>query len=262
MLITSVAVSLLAVSSGAHATILLQDNFNDNSIDGAKWNVVTTGIPQGSAAVVETGGEIQLINRGHLTTASEFQPGSPSIGTLLISGEWTFGSSIDYFEVFTRSDGTPNAAQGYGETGFGIGFFVGNQFDTAYILRRANGGHVETMAVTPDGAADFSSGTFDFVITDDGDNLTFLLTEQANPSNSVFLSGNYSTPYPVNLVTFHNREKLAGTNISYLDNVNISATPAVPEPSTYALAAIGLFGIGIVGWRQQNRAKTTRPYQY
>lgn len=36
-----------------NAAILLQDTFDDNSLDSSKWAVVTTGIPQNPKSVVE-----------------------------------------------------------------------------------------------------------------------------------------------------------------------------------------------------------------
>jgi hypothetical protein len=46
---------------------LLQDNFNDNSLDTSKWRI-DTSVERGPASVTETAQAIQLMNRGHLIT--------------------------------------------------------------------------------------------------------------------------------------------------------------------------------------------------
>jgi hypothetical protein len=238
----------LGASSTSQATVaLVQDSFDDNSLDASKWTTATTGIPQGSAAVNETGGVVQLVNRGHLNTLNHFQPGAPGIGELTITGEWRFDSSIDVMAVLTRSDGTPNPGQGFGETSFGLKFQTRADDGVVLISTRTNGSS-NILAQSVIGAlTGLTTTTLDFVIKDDGFNVSYSMTDQSDPSNTAMVSTTEGTAFASNLVTFHNRELLLGTNISYLDNVSIQSS--VPEPSAALLiSAAGVFAIALRGW--------------
>lgn len=46
----------------------------------------------------------------------------------------------------------------------------------------------------------------------------------------------------------------AGSGFAFgIDNIVFNSTPAVPEPSTYAMAVLGLLGLGLFGWRRRAR---------
>ena len=233
---------LIASHSGAAAAlVLLQDNFNDNSIDASKWSVVTAGIPLafGAASVTETGQRIRLQGRGHLNSAQNFAPGSPGVGGLKITGTWTFGSD-DFLQILTRSSGT--ASSPWGETTSGIEMFAhtGNnqlQWNTRGSAIISGG----TSVVLPHGID--LDDVFSFEFTDDGFNLRATLTEVGNPLNTGTITGTSSFASATNLITFHNRE--ASTKVAYLDNVLVTSLNRVPEPDSAALALLAIVALGV-----------------
>lgn len=219
------------------ADILLQDDFNDNSLDASKWWVNLTGIPQDPKSVTETGGHIALEGRGHLNTAQQFDPATYA-NPIEITGQWTYISGGDFFQVLTRSSGQPSG--GYGETSSGIEFYL-PVFS------------VSSMSISGRGAAvsglvrDFShltlgtNNVFNFRIVDDGTNLLWQMVDADNPSNQGWAMATSTTNMPTDYIVFHNRES---GNRSDLDNVLIVE---MPEPS----ALVGLFGlaaVGLVAW--------------
>jgi hypothetical protein len=221
--------SLLGPTSAAYP-ILLQDNFDDNSLDASKWNAVTAGIPQAGASVVEANSRLQMTGRGHLVSAQQFDPAD---GGIRVEGRWTFGSD-DFMQVLTRSDGQPSG--GFGETLNGIEFFAFDGNDQMSISQRVNG--VSTNLGTT--AIDISAGdVFDFLITDDGDNLLFQLTQVGGDGTTAQLVGASSQSYAQNFLAFHNRES---GRVAFLDDVVVSSLQAVPEPAS---VAIWLF-VGVV----------------
>lgn len=201
----------------AQAQVLLQDNFDDNALDPALW-MVDTAIPQGAASVVETGQHVELTNRGHLITVQEFDPATFDV--LAVSGEWTFATGDDFMQVLTRSDGQP--AGGFGETFNGIEFFVFPDADQVGISARVDG----ASTTLGSGSAPINTGeTFTFVITDDGTNVSFQLTEVGGDGTTITLNGSSGTAYALDHVVFHNREFSGITHVAHLDNVAIAGTP-------------------------------------
>ena len=151
-----------------------------------------------------------------------------------------------FLQVLTRSDGIPSET--YGETRKGLEFQVVGltAFDnvgTLTIGQRTGNAFVRLATSRPDQLGNWPDGTFDFTITDDGNNVSFDVTEVGNPANSIFLSTTDSTVAPSNLVTFHNRERYAGRKLAFLDNVKIeSLTRTEPEPSNGVV-------LGNSGWQ-------------
>ena len=202
---------------GGGASVLLQDNFNDNSIDPAKWNVVLSGIPDGPS-VTETGGEIRLTSRGHLNTVQQFDP---ALGGLKITGTWEFGSD-DFIQVLTRSDGTPGG--GYGETNNGIEVYAHTGSNQLQI--RGKGGATVTGAVNGVFSGNVGNGTtYYFEFTDDGTNLSATLTEVGNPAKTATATATSTSVMGSNLVVFHNREN---GRTSFLDDVLIMSSGLPP----------------------------------
>ena len=87
------------------AGVLLKDNFNDNSLDTAKWVVYADTRITPGASVTEVRQWIEMHNRGHLVTVDEFMP--TATGGVTIRGRVTFVDSEfeDSFQVRTRTDG-------------------------------------------------------------------------------------------------------------------------------------------------------------
>ena len=198
------------------------DDFNDNSLSSF-WTT-NTNIPQGGASVTEQNGRIELVGRGHLITAQQFDPVPCGIK---ITGRWTFVDNEDFLQILVRSDGLP--AGTYGETANGIEFFL-NQNDTVKNLQ-IRSQNDNTITVTQDTMGQLTSAgagqAFDFIIEDKGNGqLSFTMTQVGNPGNTATATATVTSDNSAqNFIVFHNRE---GGHASYLDNVSITqfCTPA------------------------------------
>lgn len=220
--------SFLGPTNGA--AIYLKDNFDDNSLDASKWKVVTAGVPNGGGSVTETNSRIQLNGRAHLVTQNQFLP--TDFG-LRIEGRYTFGSD-DFLQVLTRSDGTPGGS--FGETLNGIEFAVIDASNTMSISRKINGASVSLGSLS----LDVTTGeVFNFLITDDGNRLTFALTQLGGDGTTAQLSAVSNQVYLQNFVVFHNREN---GRTSFLDDVVISQM-FIPEPATATLGLLSVAGL-------------------
>jgi hypothetical protein len=245
---------LLVISSGrwpAHGdTVLLQDNFNDNSLDPTKWTTVLPDIP-GTPSVTEQNQHIEITDRGYLVTASQYDPSL--VGPLTLTGTWTFDTSAfafqqeDYMEVFTRSDAVPYGAP-YGEVHNGVGFILhmqgdnpGNMWIADYEYGKGSAELAETPIVIRNG------DSFHFTIQDDGLHVTFSVQQINGPASGV-LTADVATHFSENHIVFYNAQR--DTNpvpkLSILDDVRL--TGAVPEPSS-----ILLLGCGIAAWPVTHR---------
>ena len=226
----------------ARAGVLVQDNFNDNSIDQTKW----TPNPN-SGTVVEANGRIEITNRGYLDTAAQYDPLVQ--GPLRITGEWTFQNADwpghDIMAVLTRSDAVPTGT--YRETQNGIEFQL-NGDGGLRILSRVNG--VETY-LAPILDFEVNSGErFFFDARDDGLNLSFFVQQIGGAGRSASLTATSPLDFGSDLIVFHNREN---SSTAYLDNVTIEQ---VPEPSTFVLASLG--SLGILGYAVKRRNRRVR----
>ena len=83
---TLAIVLAIGFASFASATTLLQDDFNDNSLDASKWTVVKT---DSQSVVADVNQQIELQRGGILNTASSFDPDTPAYdGGIKITGQW------------------------------------------------------------------------------------------------------------------------------------------------------------------------------
>ncbi len=214
---------------GLGGPILLQDRFNDNSLDATKWTV-NTAIPQGGASVTETNNRIELVGRAHLNTVQDFNPAT--LGGLTVRGRWTFQSGDDFMQILTRSDGTP--AGGYGETNRGVQFLA-SETSTANNVSIGGAGGASVTGPVNSNLTILAGETYDFQLVDSGNGLSMLLKQVGGPKAAVATAASTST-FATNLVTFHNRES---GRVSHLDNVVIAA--GLPE--ALALAGGGAFTV-------------------
>lgn len=148
--------------------------------------------------------------------------------------------------MLTRSDGVPTSP--YGETRYGLefqstGLAAFNNVGSLKIGQRMDDLFIPLARSQPDKLASWKNGTFDFTITDDGNAVSFEMTEVGNPANSLSISAVDPTVYPGNLVTFHNRERYLSTKKAFLDDVRIeSLTLSESGPPTVVV-------LGNSGWQ-------------
>lgn len=216
-------------TAGLGGPVLLEDRFNDNSLDGTKWTV-NTAIPQGGASVTETNNRIQLVGRAHLNTAQQFDP--EALGGLTVRGRWTYQSADDMMQILTRSDGTP--AGDYGETNRGVQFYATQTATANNVTISGRGGISVTGAVNAD-LRILQGETYDFQMIDTGNGLSMLLRQVGGPKAAVATAFS-TTDAATDFVTFHNRES---GRVSHLDNVVIAAG----LPDTLALSGGGQFAV-------------------
>lgn len=207
---------LLAAAPSAQAgpLVLLEDDFDDNSLDATKWVVRTDGFNKPPTSATEQNQQMEIEGRAHLNTVSQFDPSDAAVGGLSITGRWEFVTGDDMMQILTRTDGTP--AGTYGETANGIEFraYGGNQ--QVEILAK---GGASISGQSGNGAmpGNINAGDiFDFAITDDGSNLSFTLTRVSNPAQFITVTASSSYSPASNLITFHNRESGRRSNLKHV----------------------------------------------
>jgi hypothetical protein len=207
-------------------SVLLQDDFNDNSLDPTKWQVTLPAIP-GTPSVTEVNQHIELLDRGHLRTAQQFDP--LLVGPLTITGTWTFDSSTiaiqqgDNFTVATRTHGEVDGPP-YGGLLDGINFWATMGADSPSAMWITD--NVTGRMLVYSAAIDLRNhDTFSFIIQDDGQNLAF--TIQPPRGSVVTITAQSSTRSDVNYIDFHNRQRNNNPVPlrSYLDDVVVTGNP-------------------------------------
>jgi hypothetical protein len=246
-----VIVLAIGFASFASATVLVQDDFNDNSIDAMKWTTQTAA----GSSLQEAGQHIIFTNGGQLSTLSNYDPDTPSYsGGIKITGQWTVWNSNDMLTISTRSDGAIGGAPHGALNGvnclyiaYGAGATCIFPSGTAQISATPGGaaaGQVNGANVTP-----ITFGTYNFEVIDRGAaGISFTLTEVANPSNTSTAIAYLKTDTAYGLVSFRDYYGLNAQGI--LDNVTISSL-ATPEPSSMILSVTGILGLLAYAWRKR-----------
>ena len=218
------ALTLLAGSHQAAASILLSDNFDSNSIDVAKWATNTSWeVNYCHPRVIAINQRIEFTERGYLNTVTNYDPSA--LGGLLITGTWTIlnnGGSGDAPTVATRSSGIPLLYNvGSGEVADGIRFKLQPPQNNFQLLILGTGGASVTGYNQVSNTLSLVPGdTVNFTITDDGTNLTFSATKVGNPTNSAYATAISTSHLAANKISFYNRETSSAS--SALDNVVVS----------------------------------------
>ncbi len=242
--IAMVGILALGLALPAQAEIiLLEDDFNDDSIDTNKWLTEETG----AADVDETGNRMQFTERGYLYTKSEFDPNDyPSPG-ITVKGDWTMGSGTGIYAGFsfaTRSDGIPIGV--YRQPQNGILCDLEGYHNKIRILEYSNydgtNGKTTLVASTDLGFTIASGDTVELTVVDDGTNVSFTVTKGVNTKT---ISTTSTLDNNVDHILFCNSIHVGG-HVSYLDDVKISV---IPEPSTIVLLLTGL--LGLLVWRRR-----------
>jgi hypothetical protein len=77
----------------------------------------------------------------------------------------------------------------------------------------------------------------------------------ANGENFILVSA-------INGETFHSLSFTSSGNLSHVQQVRVDiaggVTPAIPEPSTWAMMVIGFFGIGFLAYRRKQNGQAFR----
>lgn len=216
----------LAVSQ-ASASVVLFDDFDGDSLDLSKWQVVTG-----------TGGSIVQEN-GHVTT--NYGPGrsylvtveqwNPADGALVITGRTS--SLPDSFVITSRatptldSAGLPNDG---GVLGGGLMAMYWRNGELLTILEKTDAVWPWVEVVSPAIVPNSGDATlWDFTYIDDGFNISITVTNVANPGNTV----THTATSSISSGFYH----VAITNVNGgFDYIQISQ---VPEPASMALVGIG-----------------------
>jgi len=218
-------VLLLGVIGKALAgVVLLQDDFNDNSLDSSLWTTVTTGPFSSGASIAEQNQRIEMINRGYLVTVQQFDP--LTAGPIRITGAWTLDEDPPFRDglvVVTRSDAIRTS--NFGNVNSGIGFSIEEGFGVL-IVKFVNGG----AAVVASATVGVGAGeTFKFEILDDGVNLSFTINEVGGDGTSATITATDATDFASDFVLFFNRERFFPFDVfeAFLDDVKIEVAPNV-----------------------------------
>jgi fibronectin-binding autotransporter adhesin len=233
---TVVAGGTVRLTPGAWS---LADALTSTTLDPTKWTK-NTKAPLNTPQVNPTTSGVQLVDRGYLNTAAQYDP--TAVGGLDITGNWKFtGAANDMLQIDTRSTGTPGGQ--YGEVTGGIEFFYYQGLSSTPTIQQ-QGGIFSIANLITSGDLNVAIGdTLSFHAIDDGTgNLSFTLTDLANNttgSATATLSGGVAT---ANYVTFHNREAGGSTSllsnvvISHVTNTSANGVPPLPIGTPVSLA--------------------------
>jgi len=195
---------------------VLADDFDDNELNLKSWKVVTEGIPYGVPNIFEIEGSLTLVDRAHLVSVNEFDPGR--LRGLRITGRWTFRTEGDVFEVLTRSDGRPGGQ--YGDTLNGITFAAVMERGTSRVGILGRGDCKVDLAVTD--LQIHVNDVFEFEILDVPGGLSLKLWEASGTGPRAHVFTNKAPPrMERNHVVFHNRNAHRVPQFALLDNVAI-----------------------------------------
>ncbi len=163
---------------------------------------------------------------------------------------WTFGDSTNpSFNGLIRDGGWGDAAY----AGSQMAFFEG----TGSISQALSGFHTGTATVSFYAAGRSNFGPNGIKATINGTELTFGESTTITPTNSVwalYTSNEFNVTSGVDytLTILGTIPFSAGTDMSsYVDNVSVSNTYTIPEPSAVILFVTGLVGMLAYAWRKQ-----------
>lgn len=201
--------------------VLLRDDFEGRRLDPDRWQV-DTRIPQGGASVRVTNGHVELVNRGHLSTARSFDP--EALGGVRVTGEWTLRANNDFLQVITRSDGVPAGTWGETQHGVEVSALMEAGAHSPGVSIRGRGGAVVERATSA--ALAMSVGeTYLFDVLDAPPHVRLTLTKKGDPYHTVTVTGESGYLPAVSRITFHNREIQAERHVAELDDIVVTAVP-------------------------------------
>lgn len=213
--------SIAVASPSFSQETLLEDDFNDNDLDGDLWSTVTS--PFGNRQVAESNGRIDLSNRAYLVTLEEYDP--RVTGPLHITGTVVMKrdsfSRGDQLSIVTRSSGVPSPFELLPSSGISFGI---SAISGGLTIGRLNPiGPPVLLASSPVSVQ--PGETFFFEVMDDGENLSITITELGGDGTVATATTTDATDFPTDYVVFHNgfSRFFSELFIAHLDDVHIEA---------------------------------------
>jgi len=245
-----VAIALITTSSSvaSAATITsLSDDFTADTIDAAKWNITNRGLENNAPA-------------GYNAPSTTTNADQLTLGGTTNSQYW-YGSSLESVDSFSSSLETTVSVDRISLAGSGIFrsslwiFQNGGQY-----IHFSQNRNESTWQYNPTNTGGGTNiGAFDSYDANTG-NLEMKLVYKplggTNADVEIWLDGNLGTTHnfnnwnnSVDFNVFLTGQARATNNSVTAVFDNFSAV--VPEPSTFALSALGL--LGLLGWRRRRR---------
>jgi len=164
-------------------TVALQDDFSAEKLDAERW---TTRLEAPRAAVNVRDGQVELVNRGYLATAWQFDP--VKLGGIRVTGRWTFvtlegatgNAEVNIMTIALRSGLT--GRERWFETDSGLTFtcYTSSRWPSVH----ARGDELEiTTARRLGNLARDHGKTYQFEILDDGKNITCKFWDPDDPAS-------------------------------------------------------------------------------
>ena len=189
------------------------DDFDDNYLDPDKWRVSTDSIASGTPQIREVDGRILLVDRGRLVTANQYDP--VRLGGLRITGQWTFKTPEDIFDVVVRTDAVPG---GDGLIQEGMHFRAWMERTTSHIGIFGTGRSIDHPPAFGDILIN-PGDVFNFEILDVPGGMSLRLWEASGSGAEAHVHTIAANPADSNFVVFHNRNRGKNVRVAFLDNL-------------------------------------------
>jgi hypothetical protein len=206
------------------------DDFSAPSISTSTWQTVTTGIPQGNAAVYAQNGNCVLENRGYLASVADFDISSM---TYRIESDWRCTDSNDIISLWVRCDPLPTGY--YGGPRRGIECYAWINAQPWGVITSDPGAQLGVSMVLGTNFMPAPNTDYHIVVEDRGHAIYLSATGGGNHVEIITPVLTHPTPY--NKIVFHNREQTAGFHRALLDNVTVRVGNIAP-------ATLAVYGKG------------------
>ncbi|MAE66943.1 MAG: hypothetical protein CMJ18_22010 [Phycisphaeraceae bacterium] len=234
---------LTVLAAPAWAALPLTDDFNDGTVDAAKWSSAFVNASHTGLLPIEEGGFMKFNTGAFLSSVEEFDPATEQLVIRARLRMTDTDGDQENFNIVTRASALPGQ---FGET-HGLGFRINmdNRSGINDSLSVFDFGDADDTLLDDQGNAvthlnvfglDIANGdTLDVLITDDGTNFTFEVTDALANVATISGSTSYSGATNGNHISFYNRQTSGA--LTEVDFINV----VVPEPAT--LGALTLAGL-------------------
>jgi hypothetical protein len=193
---------------------VLGDDFDDNFLDPDKWRVLSEGVAASASQVREIDGRIVLVSRSRLVTVNQFDP--VRLEGLRITGQWTFQTPEDIFEVVLRTDASAGGSDGAAI--HGVHFAAHMERTTSHIGIFGTGRALDLPPAFGDILIN-PGDVFNFEILDLPGGMSLRLWEASGSGAEAHVRTVPAQPCDTNYVVFYNRQRGTSPKVAYLDNV-------------------------------------------